>query len=95
MKNIKFNIIMEISILPAWQFFRILKEYNVCTGGNFKSKCSGVRSFRKFYIIRTFSRSRAPPGRTVQQMIQTGRYLYPDAVIEKTAFIKNKNNLLT
>lgn len=32
---------------------------------------------------------------SAQPMIQTGRYLYPDSVIEKTVFIKNKNNLLT
>lgn len=77
MKNIKFNIfiIIEKLILPAWQFFKIIKEYNACTGGNFKSKYSGIQSDRKFYLIRTFSRSRAPPGRTVQPMIQTGRYL--------------------
>lgn len=75
MKNIKFNIIIEKLNLPAWQFFKILKEYNAGIGGYYKSENSGIQSVRKFYIIRTFSRSRAPPGRTVQPMIQTGRYL--------------------
>ena len=63
MKNMKFNIIIIIEklILPAWQFFKIIKEYKACVLGNFKSKYSGIQSVRKFYIIRTFSRSRAPP----------------------------------